>query len=91
MSAVHIRANQHHETYAEWRVRVAEEQRGKLKRRYVPVHLRRKIAGLPCATCGRPPKSEVDHIIPISRGGDSSESNLQPLCGICNMAKGARL
>lgn len=90
MSAVHIRANQHRETYAEWRQRVAEEQRDNRRRRYVARHLREKISGMPCAACGRPPKSEIDHIVPISRGGDSTESNLQPLCGSCNMAKGAR-
>lgn len=34
---------------------------------------------------------EIDHIIPISKGGTSTEDNLQTLCWKCNRTKGARL
>ena len=34
---------------------------------------------------------EVDHIIPVSRGGLSVEENLQTLCWKCNRSKGAKL
>lgn len=34
---------------------------------------------------------EIDHIIPVSRGGMTTESNLQTLCWKCNRNKGARL
>ena len=34
---------------------------------------------------------EIDHIIPLSRGGITSEGNLQTLCWKCNRKKGARL
>lgn len=34
---------------------------------------------------------EIDHIIPISKGGMSTEENLQTLCWRCNRTKGARL
>lgn len=45
-----------------------------------------------CVICGRrPPDVElcVDHIIPVSRGGKSKESNLRTLCTDCNFGKGA--
>ena len=34
---------------------------------------------------------EVEHIIPIYRGGDSSESNLALACRSCNLRKGTRI
>lgn len=34
---------------------------------------------------------EIDHIIPVSKGGLSTPDNLQTLCWRCNRAKGAKL
>lgn len=34
---------------------------------------------------------EVDHIIPVSKGGLSIEANLQTLCWKCNRTKSNRL
>ena len=34
---------------------------------------------------------EVDHIVPVSRGGLSVEENLQTLCWKCNRSKGAKI
>ncbi len=34
---------------------------------------------------------EIDHIIPVSKGGMTAEDNLQTLCWRCNRKKGARL
>lgn len=46
--------------------------------------------GPPCVRCGAP-ATEVDHIVPLSRGGDPYElTNLQPMCKPCNVAKGDR-
>ena len=33
---------------------------------------------------------ELDHIVPLSKGGQDGNSNLQLLCGNCNKVKGAR-
>ena len=34
---------------------------------------------------------EIDHIVPLSRGGITSEENLQTLCWKCNRSKGSKL
>lgn len=47
-----------------------------------------------CKRCGAEPTAgnplTTDHIIPLSRGGQSVESNAQVLCRACNSSKGAR-
>ncbi|MCY7320450.1 MAG: HNH endonuclease [Phormidesmis sp. CAN_BIN36] len=53
-------------------------------------------AGLRCEYCHAPElvfnfPFEVEHIIPIYRGGDSSESNLALACRSCNLRKGTRI
>jgi 5-methylcytosine-specific restriction endonuclease McrA len=47
--------------------------------------------GKRCNYCGSKHKLELDHIIPLSRGGSHRLSNLQILCRSCNAKKGARL
>lgn len=45
-----------------------------------------------CQKCGRQTNDlEVDHIIPISKGGKSTFENLQTLCHQCNYEKGSNL
>jgi len=44
-----------------------------------------------CQKCGRQASEarlEVDHIIPVSKGGTDEDSNLQTLCFECNRGKG---
>lgn len=44
-----------------------------------------------CQSCGSKDHPCIDHIIPVSRGGDSSDDNLQVLCLPCNTKKGNKL
>lgn len=62
--------------------------------------LRRKILerdGFKCRKCGANIEAEpnllleVDHIVPLSKGGLTQEDNLQTLCWRCNRSKGAKL
>lgn len=49
-----------------------------------------------CVICGRSPATEpqltlhVDHIVPLSKGGETTLSNLQTLCSECNLGKGPK-
>ena len=50
--------------------------------------------GYRCRKCGASQAYtmlEVDHIIPIAKGGKSTYNNLQTLCHKCNAKKGDRL
>jgi 5-methylcytosine-specific restriction endonuclease McrA len=44
-----------------------------------------------CVECKASEYLEFDHVIPWSRGGATSVTNLQLLCRRCNQLKGARL
>ena len=44
-----------------------------------------------CVKCGSEEQLEYDHIIPISRGGSSTERNVQLLCEACNRGKGTNI
>ena len=47
------------------------------------------LLGNKCVECSSSPV-EVDHIIPLSKGGTNHIDNLQPLCKPCNSGKGNR-
>lgn len=40
-----------------------------------------------CLCCGEIKKLTVDHVIPLSKGGDNDIHNIQPLCKSCNSKK----
>ncbi|MFG3200349.1 HNH endonuclease [Streptomyces sp. NPDC048208] len=42
-----------------------------------------------CAYCGNRAE-HLDHIVPLSRGGTDTESNILPACAPCNLSKGAK-
>ena len=50
-----------------------------------------------CKMCGNSTHTEpnllleIDHIVPVSKGGFTEESNLQTLCWKCNRSKGSKL
>ena len=44
-----------------------------------------------CVKCGGKENLEFDHIIPISKGGSSTERNIQLLCEQCNREKSAKI
>lgn len=44
-----------------------------------------------CAHCGTEDDLTQDHIVPVSRGGAHTASNIQALCRLCNSRKGASL
>jgi hypothetical protein len=62
--------------------------------------LREKVKnrdGFSCKICGLSVADEknllleIDHIIPLSKGGITSEENLQTLCWKCNRSKGSKI
>ena len=85
--------------HSEWKLHSAQVQRAarlgvKVGRRepILRVYVRaRTIASIPCYWCKRltsPEEREVDHIQPLSRGGDHMASNLCICCIECNEMKG---
>jgi 5-methylcytosine-specific restriction endonuclease McrA len=48
--------------------------------------------GYRCAYCSKRPKRLTqDHIIPLSKGGNHTESNIVPCCRACNSKKKDKL
>lgn len=46
------------------------------------------LAAGKCAICGATERLQVDHRLPLARGGDNTFANLQALCARCNRWKG---
>jgi 5-methylcytosine-specific restriction endonuclease McrA len=44
-----------------------------------------------CAYCGcNLDRPTIDHVVPLSRGGEHCRDNVVPACGHCNSSKGAK-
>jgi hypothetical protein len=62
--------------------------------RYIPEKVRASVLAKTdgkCAACGSEESIEIDHIVPVSRGGTGAPENLQALCISCNRSKRARM
>lgn len=66
------------------------------KSRKIPDKLRYKVLkrdNFKCCACGASPAKDpsvelhIDHIIPWSKGGETTMENLQTLCSKCNLGK----
>src|SRR5208282_2215480 len=65
-----------------------------LANRRVPDGIRAAVLmrdGGRCRKCRRSINLEMDHIVPVSKGGRTEEPNLQTLCRRCNRAKCRKL
>ena len=63
-------------------------------KRRIPDPVRAEVLlrdGARCRSCRTSVNLEVDHIIPVSKGGKTEESNLQTLCRRCNRRKWKKL
>jgi predicted Zn finger-like uncharacterized protein len=70
------------------------EQSDITKSRHIPQDVKINVwqrDGGRCVYCGAEDYLEFDHIIPFSKGGSSTEQNIQLLCRRCNSQKGAEL
>ncbi|NWJ95774.1 MAG: HNH endonuclease [Chloroflexi bacterium] len=64
----------------------------------IPTHLRFEVLrrdNFRCCFCGANAKEgvelQIDHKIPVSRGGTNDPHNLQTLCQACNLGKSSQL
>lgn len=83
-------------TRGEWvAVKWAQRQfEGDFSRLSISDELRAKVLardGYACVDCGSVDDLELDHIMPVTKGGDNGEENLQVLCGSCNRKKSNRI
>lgn len=58
--------------------------------RPLPKRVVRRLRAATCAYCGGP-GGTVDHVVPLSRGGQHAEGNLVPACRPCNSSKADKL
>ena len=83
--------------YMQWRNGKKYAETSKRERKYMNDKLRYDVLkrdNFTCQKCGMTAKDgaklHVDHIIPVSKGGKTTMSNLQTLCDRCNIGKGTK-
>jgi hypothetical protein len=72
----------------ESRLQYAQKERSPF--RDIPTEVKNRVLardGGQCRMCGRSEGIHFDHIIPVSKGGDNTEANIQILCIDCNLRK----
>ena len=84
-----------HQQVQQARRRIYDDRRGSSAQRgygYAWQQLRAEvIAQEPiCRVCRIAPSAEVDHILPLKRGGSNDRANLQALCHACHVTKTQR-
>lgn len=47
--------------------------------------------GFRCVVCGEVERLEIDHILPVAKGGATEETNLRTLCRRCNQLKSDKI
>ena len=82
--------------YKNGKIIIKEKEYKKSKRKRINDSFKFKILkrdNFKCVFCGKSPANnsdvilEIDHIIPIVKGGDNNIENLQTLCKECNIKK----
>jgi len=74
----------------EWRAVRGKPLEAGFRREYIPARVRNEVwrrAQGRCEECGRRERLELDHIVPVSKGGSNTWRNLQLLCERCNRRK----
>jgi hypothetical protein len=77
---------------AESRREYAKNERSQY--RSIPTEVKNRVLerdGGRCVMCGSSEGIHFDHILPIARGGDNTEDNIQILCKDCNLRKSDKI
>lgn len=84
--------NNKHKLRASWAARDALDRNAEGSHTQEDINCRLVLQRYRCALCQVSLKAryEIDHIVPLSRGGTNYPSNIQMVCPSCNRSKGAK-
>ena len=80
-----------HEIYEKYPEK--EISTGRKKKKIIDNRLKLQVYkrdGFKCLKCGSEEDLHMDHVIPESKGGETTLENLQVLCRKCNISKGTK-